>query len=72
MHLILNLSLNLLVTDGGSLILFPFKVTLTCFQPYFIMSQSIFLFNLTFLGVNIPVILNRCMLPAVPYNFIGT
>ena len=72
MCLILNLSLNLIVTDVGKFILFPFKVMLTSFQSDSIMSQSIFVFNFTFSGVNIPVILNRCMLSGILHNFIGT
>ena len=72
MHLILNLSLNFIVTDVGQSILFPFKVTLTSFPSNSIVYQSIFLFSFTFSGVNVPVILNRCMLPAVLHNFIDT
>ena len=37
--LILNLSLNLIVTDFGKFILFPFKVTLTSFQSISVISQ---------------------------------
>ena len=59
------------MTDAGKFILFPFKVILISFQSNFITSQSIFLFNLTFPGVNFPVILDRCMLPAVLHNFTG-
>ena len=72
MHLILYICLNLIVTDVGKFILFPFKVMLTSFQSNPIMSQSIFLFNFTFSGASIPVILNRCMLPSILYNFTGT
>ena len=38
MCLILNLSLNLIVTGVGKFILFPFEVTLTSFQSNSIMS----------------------------------
>ena len=72
MHLILNLSLNLILTNVGKFILFPFKFMLTSFQSNYITSQSIFVFNFTFTGVNITVILNRCMLSTVLHNFIGT
>ena len=71
MHLILNLSLNFTVTDFSKLILFPFKVMLTSYQSKSITCQSIFLFNLTFSGVKVPVILNKCMLPTILPNFIG-
>ena len=55
MHLILNLSLNFMVTDFGWLILFPLKVMLTSFQSNSIMSQNIFLFYFTFLVINISI-----------------
>ena len=70
MHLILNLSLSSIMVDAGKFILFPFKVILTSFHSNSITSQSIFLYNLVCSGVNFPVILNRCMLPAVLHNFI--
>ena len=54
MWLILNLSLNFIVTDVGKFILFPFKVMLTSFQFNSVMSQSIFIFIFTFSGVNVP------------------
>ena len=44
---------------------------MTSFQSNSIMSQCILVFNFTFSGVNIPVILNRCMIPAILHNFIG-
>ena len=53
----LNSSLNVIVTDFGKLILFPFKVTLTSSQSISIISQ--FYFFLTFVEVNVPVILNK-------------
>ena len=37
-----------------------------------IMSQIIFHFNFTFSGINIPVILNKCMFPAVLHHLIST
>ena len=59
-HLILNLSLNFILTDFGKLILLPFKVILTSFQSNSITPQIKFHFNFTFSGVNVPVILNKC------------
>ena len=53
------------MTDAGKFILSSFNVILTSFQPNSITSQSIFLFKLTCSRVNFPVILNRCILPAV-------
>ena len=58
-HLILNLSENFIVTDSGKLTLFPFKVTLTSFQSISIISQILFLVNLTPSEVRVPVILNK-------------
>ena len=69
--LILNLSQNFIVTDFGKVILFPFKVTLTSFQSIAIISQDLFLFSLTFLDFNVPVILNKWILSAVLHNFFG-
>ena len=60
------------MTETGRFILLPFKVILTSFQSNSITSHSIFLFNLGCLGVNFPVILNRCMLHTVLHNFTGT
>ena len=60
------------MTEAGRFIVFPFKVILTSFQSKSITSHGIFLFNLTCLGVNSPLILNKCMLPAVLHNFAGT
>ena len=70
MHLILNLSLNHIVTDVSKIILFPFKVTLTSFQSNSITSQRIFLFNFTFSGVTIPIMFIKCILPAILHNFL--
>ena len=72
MHLILNLSLSSIMTEVHRFILLLFKVILTSFQSNSITSHSIFLLNLICSGVNFPVILNRCMLPAVLHNFTGT
>ena len=55
----MNVSLNFIVTYFGKLILFPFKVMLTSFQSISIISQILFLCNLTFSEVNVPVILNK-------------
>ena len=72
MHLILNLSLSSIMTEAGRLILLSFKVILASFQFNSITLHSIFLFNLICSGVNFPVILNRCMLPAFLHNYTGT
>ena len=72
MCLILNLSQNFIVTDLGKLILFPFKVKLTSLQSNSIISQIKFHFSFTFSGGNLPLILNKFMLPAILHNFIGT
>ena len=72
MCLILILSLSSIITDAGKVILFPFKVILTSFQYNSITSPNIFHFYLTFSEVNFPVILNRCMLPAILHNFTST
>ena len=62
---------KLYLTDFGKFISFPFKVTLTSFQSISIISQILFLFNLTFSEVNVPIILKRWMIPAVLLNFMG-
>ena len=58
------------MTDTGKFILFPLKVILTSFKSISMMSDNIFLFNSICSGVNFPVILNRCMLPAVLHNLL--
>ena len=72
MHLVLNLSQSFIVNRFGKLTFFPFKVTLPPFQSISIMSQIKFHFNFTFSGTNVPVIMNRFMLPAILHNFIST
>ena len=71
MDLILNFSLSSIMIDAGRFTLFPFKVTLASFQYTSIISHNIFVFNLTYLGFNFLVILNKCMLYAVLHNFTG-
>ena len=56
MHLFLLLSLNLIVTDFGKLILFLFKAMLTYFQSISILSQILFLF---YIRVNNPTLNNN-------------
>ena len=72
MCLILNLSQSFIVTDFGKLILFLFKVTLPSFESNAITSQIKFYCSFIFSGVNVPIILNKCMVPAVLHNFFGT
>ena len=71
MCLILNLSLHGVIADAGRFILFPFKVILTSFQSISMTSHNIFPFDFTCLGINFPLILNKCMLPAVLHSFTG-
>ena len=59
------------MSDAGKFILFPSKVILTTFQSISLTSHNIFFFNLMCSGINFPVILNKCMLPAVLHNFTG-
>ena len=72
MCLILNLSLGSIMTGVGKFILFPFQGHIDIFPIYSITSKIIFLFNLKFSRVKCPVILNRCILPAVICNFTNT
>ena len=71
-HLTLILSLSLIVTILGKLILLSLKVMLTSFQSISRVSQIHFQFNLIFLGFNMPIVLNKWIIPAVLHNFIGT
>ena len=70
--LTLNLSLNYMTTDVGKLISFPFKVTLTSLQSIPIISQIQFFLNLIHSGVNLPLTVNKCMLPATLHRFTST
>ena len=71
--LTLNLSLNGMITEVGKLMSFPFKVTLTSFQSFSNTSQIQFFFNLMHSGVSsLPLILNKCMLPAILHRFTRT
>ena len=58
-HLILNLSQNFIIIDFDKFILFPFNVMLSPLQSNSNISQTKFHFNFTFLGTNVPVILNK-------------
>ena len=60
------------MTDVGRFTLSPFKVTLTSFQSISMTFHNIFLFNLMCSGTKFPVILNKCMFPAVLHNFTGS
>ena len=70
MHLIFNLSLNFIVTYICKLIYFHSN-SYRLLSNLIMTSQSILLFSLTFSGVSVSVILNKCILPAVLHNFIG-
>ena len=70
--LALYLSLNGMIIEAGKLMSFPFKVTLTSFQSISNTSQIQFFLNFIFSGVNVPLILNKCIIPAILHRFIGT
>ena len=67
--LTLNLSHDLSVIDFGKLITFPLNVTLISLQSISRISHTYCLFNFTLSAINLPVILNKCKLPAVLHNF---
>ena len=69
--LALNLSLNSKITDVNRLTSFPFKVILTSFQSISNTSKIYFFLNFIFSRVNLPLIFNRCILPAILHGFIG-
>ena len=71
MHLLSNLSVSGIMTDAVRFILFPFKVILTSFPSISMVSYNISFFTLTCSGINFPVILNKCMFPAVLHIFTG-
>ena len=56
----------------GKGIRFPFIVMFTSLQSISKMSQIQFLLNLTFSMVSLPLSLNKLILPAILFNFIGT
>ena len=59
------------MTDADRFTLFSFKVILTSFQSILMTSHNIFFFKLRCSGINFPVILNKCMAPAVLHNYTG-
>ena len=63
--LVTNLLLNGITTEVHKLTSFPFKVTLTSFQSISNTSHIQFLLKFMRSGVNLPLILNKCMLPAI-------
>ena len=67
-----NLSQNGIMTEVDKLTSFPFKVTLTSFQAISNASQIQFLLKFMHSGVNVPLILNKCMLPTILHRFTGT
>ena len=71
-HLILNLSLNGIITEPGKLITFPLNVTVTSHQSNSIISHNVFLCSVTFSLFMLPVNLNKCILPNVFHSLIGT
>ena len=71
-HLILNLSLNGVITEPGKLITFPLNVIVTGHQSISIISHNVFLCSVTFSLFMLPVNLNKCILPDVLHNLIGT
>ena len=70
--LAIYLTLNCKITGIGKLISFPFKVMLTSFQYISNTSKIQFFLSFIFSGVNLPLILNKCILPAILHRFIGT
>ena len=71
-HLILNLSLNGIITEPGKLITFQLNVTVTGHQSISIISHNVFLCKVTFSLFILPVNLNKSILPDVLHNLIGT
>ena len=70
--LILNLSLNGMITEPSKLITFPFNVTVTGLQSISITSLIVFLCSVTFSLLMLPVNLNKCILPDVLHSLRGT
>ena len=71
-HLILNLSLNGIITEPGKLITFPLNVTVTGCQSISITSHNLFLCSVIFSLFILPVSLNKCILPDVLHSLMGT
>ena len=71
-HLILNLSLNGIITDPGKLITFPLNVTVTSHQSISITSHNVFLCKVIFSLFILTVNLNKCILPDVLHSLMGT
>ena len=70
--LTLNLSVNGMITEVGKLISLPLKVTLNSFQSISNTSQIQFFSNFIQSGVCLPLILNKCMLPAILHRSTST
>ena len=60
-----------MITEVGKLISFPFKVTLTSFHSIYNTFQIQFFLNFIHSGVSLPLILNKCMLPAILHRSTG-
>ena len=69
--LTLILSHNLIVTILGNSILLLLKVTVTPFQSISSVSHKWFLFNFISPDFSAPLILNKCILPAVLHNLLA-
>ena len=65
----LNLSLRGITTEVGKFISFPFSIMPMSQQSISKIFQIQFLLNLTFSIVNLPLGLNKCILPAILFNF---
>ena len=61
-----------MITEPGKLITFPLNVILTGCQSISIISHNVFLCSVTFSLFMLPVNLNKCILPDVLHNLIGT
>ena len=61
-----------MITEPGKLITFPLNVIVTGHQSISITSHIIFLCNVIFSLFMLPVNLNKCILPDVLHNLIGT
>ena len=70
--LILNLSLNGMITEPGKLITFPLNVIVMGHQSISIISHNVFLCSITFSLFILPVNLNKCILPDVLHSLRGT
>ena len=70
--LVLNLSLTGITTEIGKFIEFPFIIMPTSLQSISKTSKIQFLLNLTLSMVNLTLSLNKCILLAVLFYFLGT